>query len=321
MKKVNVYDFDGTIYDGDSSVDFLKFAIRNKWTICIKIIPIAFVATLYIFGFKDKKYFKSKFFSFISKIDDLDLFVKSFWDKNEKRIKDFYLKNRRSSDYIVSASPDFLIEEIAKRNNANFIATKVDRKTGKLLSENCYGKEKVKRFKKTNLEISKFYSDSISDSPMANISEKAFMVKGNKIIAWSEYKESIVEKIKKILLSRNFIIFVAIGAINAFNGVWLALVYRNVIETELLSYSAGFFTSAIIAYILNSLFNFHKKINFKDAIKYLIGNFPNYIIQVLIVFVFIDMFKWERVPTYIFASILSVPITFCIIKIMVYNKK
>ena len=30
MYKIDVYDFDGTIYDGDSSIDFFLYAIKKK---------------------------------------------------------------------------------------------------------------------------------------------------------------------------------------------------------------------------------------------------------------------------------------------------
>ena len=76
---------------------------------------------------------------------------------------------------------------IAKELDINLIATIVDKKTGKFLSYNCYGKEKVKRFKQEykNTKIKEFYSDSLSDLPMMKIAKKAYLVKGNKI---EEYK-------------------------------------------------------------------------------------------------------------------------------------
>ncbi|MBO7671982.1 HAD-IB family phosphatase [bacterium] len=186
MKKVNVYDFDGTIYDGDSSVDFFKFAISKKWYICFRVIPISGAALLYFFKIRNKEYFKSKFFSFVKNISDVDSFVKEFWDKNEKKIKHFYLKEHNNSDYIVSASPDFLLREIAKRLDFNLIATEVDPKTGKLKSKNCHGEEKVKKIKSLGIGVEKFYSDSLADTPMSKIAEHSFMVKGDKIIPWDK---------------------------------------------------------------------------------------------------------------------------------------
>ena len=36
---MNVYDFDGTIYDGDSSVDFWLYSIRKKPSVFLKCLP------------------------------------------------------------------------------------------------------------------------------------------------------------------------------------------------------------------------------------------------------------------------------------------
>ena len=63
------------------------------------------------------------------------------------------------------------------------IASKVNSKTGKFNSDNCYGEEKIKRFKKAypNQKIKEFYTDSLSDLPMINFSEKGYVVSKNNI--------------------------------------------------------------------------------------------------------------------------------------------
>ena len=52
--KIDVYDFDGTIYDGDSSVDFFLFCLRRNKKIIIKIIPIVCSIISYFIRRKDK---------------------------------------------------------------------------------------------------------------------------------------------------------------------------------------------------------------------------------------------------------------------------
>ena len=88
---------------------------------------------------------------------------------------------------IISASPEFLLAPICKKLEIkHLIASKVDSKSGKYSGVNCHGKEKVRRFYEefSDGEIDKFYSDSFSDTPMAEISKKAFLVNGNKITEW-----------------------------------------------------------------------------------------------------------------------------------------
>ena len=55
MRNINVYDFDGTIYDGDSSIDFFIFCLSKNLK-CLKYIPmIIFNTILYIFKFLSTK--------------------------------------------------------------------------------------------------------------------------------------------------------------------------------------------------------------------------------------------------------------------------
>ena len=66
------------------------------------------------------------------------------------------------------------------------MATVVDPKTGKHTGLNCHGEEKVKRFYQMfpNAEIDEFYSDSLSDTPLALEAKRAFLVKGDQILDW-----------------------------------------------------------------------------------------------------------------------------------------
>lgn len=181
---MNVYDFDKTIYDGDSSVDFYLFCLLKKPYIVVLIPSILWGFILYKLRFKEKEYFKEKYFSFVKCFSNIDELVIQFWNKNEGKIKDWYLKQRKSNDVIITASPNFLIEEIVKRLGVDsLIASMVDSENGLFLSKNCYGKEKVKRYKKKfkNIVIENFYSDSMSDLPMMELSNNAFLVKGDSI--------------------------------------------------------------------------------------------------------------------------------------------
>ena len=66
------------------------------------------------------------------------------------------------------------------------IATNIDKHTGKFTGNNCYGEEKVVRFyeKFGNIEPASFYSDSLSDTPMAEISKKSYLIKNDKVLDW-----------------------------------------------------------------------------------------------------------------------------------------
>lgn len=133
---MNVYDFDKTIYNGDSTLDFFCFVLKkNKWL--IKYLPVQILGLiLYKLNIYSKEKFKSLFFIFIRDID-LKLEVDEFWNEHKTKIKKWYIEKRQSTDVIISASPDFLLKPLCEQINVNLICTKVNHRTGELISKNC----------------------------------------------------------------------------------------------------------------------------------------------------------------------------------------
>lgn len=184
---MNVYDFDNTIYSGDSTTDFFLFSIkRHPSVLCL--LPSIFCGFIkfYIFKKGTKTQFKQRIMYFVKKIN-YEKDITDFWSKKKNRIKKYYREQKLESDVIISASPAFVIEPVCRELGIrNIICSPVDVITGKYMGENCHGKEKVRRFREiyADATIENFYSDSYSDTPLAEISEKAFMIKGDKITPW-----------------------------------------------------------------------------------------------------------------------------------------
>ncbi len=183
---MNVYDFDGTIYNGDSSIDFFKFVAKREPAILKKLPSLAKGVLKYIFKQIDKKALKEHYFSFLSLVDG-GKYAELFWEEHKGRICKWYLAQQSENDVIISASPEFLLAPICKELGIkNLIASKVNVHTGKFLSPNCKGEEKVKLFKEIfpDSHIDNFYSDSESDLPLAREAENAYFVKNSVISVW-----------------------------------------------------------------------------------------------------------------------------------------
>ena len=182
---INIYDFDKTIYDGDSSIDFYKFCLKKKKTLIIRVFPFLFHFFLHRLSLISKEKLKSSFFSFLTKFDDIDILVDDFWLKNTGKIKEFYLNKDHSKDVIITASPEFLIKPVADKLNVKcLIGSVVDKKTGAFLSKNCKGIEKVNRlYDKFNKDIKviNVYSDSYSDTPIFDLGKNNYLVRGEDI--------------------------------------------------------------------------------------------------------------------------------------------
>ena len=187
MDKLTVFDFDKTIYDGDSSIDIYIYSLKkNIWL--IRFLPLQLYGLImYKLKLKSKEYFKEKYFSFLKGIKDIDIEIQKFWQYNEKKIKYNMLKDKFNI-VVISASPEFMLAPICDKIGVEkLIASKVEPTTGKFFSKNCYGQQKVVRLNEEykNYVISEFYSDSTSDRYLAEIAEKSYIVKKDKIYDWN----------------------------------------------------------------------------------------------------------------------------------------
>lgn len=184
---MNVYDFDKTLYRGDSTLDFWKYEIKQKPDL-LKFLPHqCLYAIKYMLGRATKEKFKEEFYIFFSEIDNIDFEVKKFWKTKKNNFCTWYNNVKKSDDVVISASPEFIVVEGCKKLGISYvIASQVDKNSGKYIGKNCKGKEKVYRYHTVfgNKKIDNFYSDSLSDKPLAELSDNAFLIKNGRIHAW-----------------------------------------------------------------------------------------------------------------------------------------
>lgn len=194
--KFDLYDFDGTIYDGDSGVDFIKYSIKNhKGTLKCLLLALGTVI-LYFLKIRTKEQMKNKLFRFVKDIEDIDSYVEGFWKEHEHKLKDFWIsKKDHKKDIIISASCRFWLQPIADKYKVyDLFATDINMKTGEVIGNNCHGKEKVRLFydKYPKATIMKMYTDSVNDLPLIEEAKEGILVKKNKLYNYYEYKPNIL---------------------------------------------------------------------------------------------------------------------------------
>lgn len=186
---MNVYDFDGTIYNGDSSIDFFLFCLRRRPQI-VKYLPMqVWGAVLYLLKRISTTRFKEYFFSFLRGLPDVDRELFLFWRGRGGKIMAWYTACRSEEDVVISASPEFLLKPVCEiLGIMPPIATLMDSVTGRIEGQNCKGEEKVRRFLEQYPQggIRRFYSDSLTDAPLAAMAEEAFLIKKGAPSLWPE---------------------------------------------------------------------------------------------------------------------------------------
>lgn len=183
---MNVYDFDNTLYDGESAFDFFLYCLKKKPRLVKVVFPIIWDLIKYKScrmspaEFKERGAYYTE--SFFDLFDDIQAEIIQFWDKHEHKFKSFYESVRQDDDVIITANVNILVAELFRRKSiCNYIATTFDMDTGKL-GEVCFGETKARLFKEQYGEkIDDFYTDSENDAPLMALAKKVYMVKKNKI--------------------------------------------------------------------------------------------------------------------------------------------
>lgn len=183
---MNVYDFDHTIYPGDSTLDFWRFCVRRRPAALLPLPWAALSGGLFKAGLCSRERFKGRFYRFLRHVPDVEEEVSAFWAEALGRICPWYLEQRREDDLVISASPEFLILPACRDLGIRGIASQVSPETGALLGPNCRGEEKVVRLERDfpGAQIEGFWSDSSSDAPLARLAERAYLVKGGAPGPW-----------------------------------------------------------------------------------------------------------------------------------------
>ena len=129
-----------------------------------------------------------------------------------------------------------------------------------------------------------------------------------------------IRKCFQALVSGEFICFLGIGILNALNNTMFSSLYAVYLQDNL-AFVLGYGSSLCIAYLLNARFTFRKKkIKMKEFFRFVISYIPNFVIQNIIVIIFMNVMGLHRVFTYAMAAIIGVPVTFFCVKFFAFSK-
>lgn len=129
--------------------------------------------------------------------------------------------------------------------------------------------------------------------------------------------QSKIKALYDIFLNKQFILFVIIGCINTLSTTVFSTIYTSVLNS-IQAFIVGYLTGIIISYTLNTTFTFKQKFNVVSLLKFSISTIPNFIIQMIIVYIGIAILHLPNIVCYGMAAVIGVPITFLILKLYVF---
>ena len=187
---MNVYDFDKTIFVGDTEERFFHYLFYQKgmfWEhVNVKTQDLLLHLKLAkLTPSRERRY------DVLRRIPDIGTLVEAYWDANERYLMDWYLRVKQPTDVIASGTPRFLMEPIVKRLGlTRLVATEMDPHTGKIDGEYAVCFSKVTAFEKqfSLSDIDRFYSDNYSDHYLAEYAKEAYIVTGDgEMTEWNAY--------------------------------------------------------------------------------------------------------------------------------------
>ncbi|MCP1226705.1 HAD-IB family hydrolase [Sebaldella sp. S0638] len=214
MKELSVYDFDKTIYNGETLNDFYRFYLTKKpWKIYTVFFQLWYFL-LYVLKIISLEKLKEKFLRFLNgeSISDIKDLTGKFWEKREKKInpwvKDEVLKNKTETEILVaiSASPTFIIADKLKSMGFDVVIGTDFLFEGEIFhshitTKNCKNIEKVRRMDKwaenSSIEyrIVNFYSDSIADKPLFDLADNKYWVKKGLLEKGMPQKKTFIDRL------------------------------------------------------------------------------------------------------------------------------
>ena len=186
---MNVFDFDKTLYPRDSTLEFYLVSLLRHPSFLLDL-PRTLLAFL-----KQKRgkislqRLREISLSSFRRLRDPEGEAERFWKRRRHRLFPYYEEIRRPDDVVISASPEFLLRPIAREVGFGcLIASQYDPRTGKYLGERCWGEGKPPLFRAAfpDGHIEAFYSDSLSDTPMARLADTAYLIKKGTPVPWPE---------------------------------------------------------------------------------------------------------------------------------------
>ena len=189
--KIAFFDFDGTITTDDSLLKFIRFVVGDV-KFLIGLVAISPMLVLYkmkfIPNYKAKQIMLSWYFKGTRQEDFLKVAGEYSLGHIDKIVRPQAMqkiqwhKDEGHKVVVVSASVECWLRPWCDKNGLDLIGTQLEIEdnmvTGKLLSKNCYGKEKANRIRE-RYDLNSFdfiyaYGDSRGDDEMLELAQEKY---------------------------------------------------------------------------------------------------------------------------------------------------
>ena len=129
----------------------------------------------------------------------------------------------------------------------------------------------------------------------------------------------MLSKIKHIFFNKQFLTFIVIGCLNTLVNSSCSTLLAYLTNLTYLSMFIGYMVSVVFSYCINAYFTFKVKPTLERFPNFLLTCIPNFIIQWVCVFTIVHLLGGHELLAVIVAPVLSVPLTFVLMKFKVFT--
>ena len=319
--KVYAFDFDGTLTKKDTFIEFIEYSKGYEKTFfgLLLFSPILILMKLHLYpNWKAKQRIFSWFFKGMN-IDEFNKLCQNFAVAKQNIMRQGGLDTIRKaliqedSVIIITASIENWVKPFFKEfeNKIQIEGTQIDVRlgivTGNFLTKNCYGKEKIKRLKRTfpyrNAYKLIAFGDSKGDSYLLKEADESY------------YKPFRTKRSRSFDEIVRFCIVGVLATVLQY-GIYLLLI--KWFEPQI-SNTVGYLLSFMFNYIASTKFTFKVQSTTKRGIGFAFAHLVNFGLQT----VFLTLFLWLGLPKTI-AMIpvfgICVPINFLLVRLFLKRK-
>ena len=226
------------------------------------------------------------------------------------------------------------ISSVGSYPDTTNLATKSDLKTGRVIGNNCHGKEKVELFRNKYPKsiINSMYTDSKNDYPLIREAKKGYLVCKNDIYDYDDFfknKKSIFEKYHEII---SYLIF---GVLTVFiNIIVKYIMWGFFCDPKIDNYfnqqfpvDLSWFIAVLFAYLTNKKYVFmsNNGNNSIEFISFFLSRIFTLILEKVLTFIFVTKLSITEGVSFLFITLfiqfIVIVLNYVCSKIFVFKKK
>lgn len=318
---MKVYDFDGSIYQGNLIWDFYRFCLRRQPRLLCSLPHAVWCALCACFGARPWDDVWAQLYASLLGLSDAPRLAEQFWSEARRaRLNPAYLERQAQGDLLLSRAPEYLFAPLKQSLGMSILGAHWDLHGG--FHANREGAERLRRIRALapEQELTLFWGSRLTDHALAMKALRRYYVRGKRRQDWDRFVEREGRRwgFMRQWISPEFFRFWCVGWLNM-AAAWLLEAFWGFMLPADLGFSVGYGMSLLVSFTLNSTITFHRKLTFHRLLLYILSYVPNFAVQFMTVLLLHNLLHWPYLLVCFLAAVVGTPVTFLCLKFFAFR--